>query len=598
MSGDWDWKDIIQGVRKGAARIDCAKLVNESLLKQGQSTQCAKLLFKDLNYFSVAKEVLAEFLQNPEEKVDKYGMLLMAYVIETCAKILLLEKAAGASRQAKDLSQFVSYALVTKEAVNLHFTCCSYLWAYTWKLEVNGKFVCTGPYKVVEKLTELLSNSQHLQIRLQAAGALWGICGNRGTNAHAQNILHKKGTINTVWEKLLKLTNSLYTIGGDQSLSSNERKQKINEKEKEGFVLLSLLTAATTLTSNPTNSPSTLICKSLVDKYNATRSLVVILHHAIEWHKTSGQRITSDRIAKCLDLLGNIMLVNQKARDVFIKNNGVKFLEHTISSEKGSSDDVRNSALLTLTYTCMEDLKCKEVFGNMDIIRTLVKNVINKPKDNAPQHNVLPIKYNSALALSALTFKPSNAPNKYNKICKAIQDMIFETGGLETLEEFLQPIAQYKANKRFYSLPISTGLRMATDVVRENKAVQLKMLAKRFECTICHKVLEEDYGQQVVLMALEFLCAMAWNNRKVQEKFLTHNIGHFIMSRLMERNEPSLEVQLACARTLWAISSSSPETRKQLLAQMARYKKCQRLLAKLHNAVVQNMQRKRSSSKK
>eukprot|EP00466_Bigelowiella_natans_P014210 jgi/Bigna1/90907/estExt_fgenesh1_pg.C_820064 len=471
MSGDWDWKDIIQGVRKGAARIDCAKLVNEcqdseaphsvstatfcfvighlapftpswigtealfskyiftALLKQGQSTQCAvmssfsfmaiedeeniKLLFKDLNYFSVAKEVLAEFLQNPEEKVDKYGMLLMAYVIETCAKILLLEKAAGASRQAKDLSQFVSYALVTKEAVNLHFTCCSYLWAYTWKLEVNGKFVCTGPYKVVEKLTELLSNSQHLQIRLQAAGALWGICGNRGTNAHAQNILHKKGTINTVWEKLLKLTNSLYTIGGDQSLSSNERKQKINEKEKEGFVLLSLLTAATTLTSNPTNSPSTLICKSLVDKYNATRSLV------------------------CLDLLGNIMLVNQKARDVFIKNNAsilvraasyfhfpeefqkgssltsiarVKFLEHTISSEKGSSDDVRNSALLTLTYTCMEDLKCKEVFGNMDIIRTLVKNVINKPKDNAPQHNVLPIKYNSALALSALTFKPSNAP--------------------------------------------------------------------------------------------------------------------------------------------------------------------------------------------
>mmetsp|Transcript_14476 Transcript_14476/g.20224 ORF Transcript_14476/g.20224 Transcript_14476/m.20224 type:complete len:590 (-) Transcript_14476:961-2730(-) len=552
------WKNLIdQGIKKGKIehRVHYAEVINRTIeqhFTRGGARPFCRLLYGKLKYFEAAAEILKGFIQDNSTHSNSYWIALASFTLQICSRILHVEDNIARNERNKDdvkmVTLCVCHLLCRMKAQNIHFTCAQYIWNYTWKAEKNGQELCEGDYakkyNIVGKLKELLK-AEHTKVRQMAAGALWGLCGNRGTNPYGQKAILQQ----RVLEDILRL------------IVSNEKKRG-DEWEKEMFVGLGVITAATThIPRRPeTNFKSQDVSAYIVGR-NGIQILLHVLGHAHHHFGEKKYPITAERMAKCLEALGQILLTDDRARKVFLdpKISGTKYIFAMLQSPVNI---VKNSAVMTLTNAAMFDAQIKKLFGSVDkILKILIQNA---NMSDEKQESSSELKFNSALALSALCYLPPRRHGDYEARAKN-QKRIFELGGLKEITKFLEPMKDLEKNSPFYVLPLKVGLRMATDITYGNPTVQKHMIEQMIDCIICNRILAKDYGVEIDVLAIELLCAMAKHNKEAQNIIIKHNVNHFLMGTILKKENLDKRVTIACAKILHVLGENNPPGANQKL---------------------------------
>eukprot|EP00467_Chlorarachnion_reptans_P023145 CAMPEP_0114517986 /NCGR_PEP_ID=MMETSP0109-20121206/18197_1 /TAXON_ID=29199 /ORGANISM="Chlorarachnion reptans, Strain CCCM449" /LENGTH=605 /DNA_ID=CAMNT_0001698565 /DNA_START=388 /DNA_END=2205 /DNA_ORIENTATION=- len=560
------WVAIVNGVVSGpvTAREHFARSINETIVenkKHGQAQQICRMLQRRLGYFEKAQKVLEDYIEDATDVTAKNWARLVGFTIQTCSRILfyLSREVArptwySGDKHVKAITKLVLHLLNKPKAPpDIKFTSSQYIWCLCWKNEENGKSLVKGDYadmySPVQNLINLLG-TEWAVLRQMAAGALWGLCGNRGSNSPAQKEITRRGAMNMI---IL-------------ALSKTEKSRK-EGWEKESFVHLGALAAATNM------------CKDAVIQIAKPReliTLIAILKNACQEFEAKQKQIgpgemdafldrdlTSLRIAKTTEVIANILMLSREGRELFLKHRGAEFLYYMLQS---ASYKIKNQAAMTITQGAMTDPWCKAKFGEEKIMKLLVANV-------NMQTNALELKYNSALAISALCHQVKG-PNvhanaqaqKAIQVSKNNQNLALKLGALEKADEFLIPVEAVKGTSH-QVVPIKTGLRMITDVAYGNEAIQNKLVDEMFHCKIAHKVLNENYTPDVCVAALGLICALARNNITAQNKIVEHNLSHMIIAKILQ-NATRDHVRLICCQALHCLSEGNPKTSAEIAEQL------------------------------
>eukprot|EP00472_Partenskyella_glossopodia_P005358 CAMPEP_0197519812 /NCGR_PEP_ID=MMETSP1318-20131121/5095_1 /TAXON_ID=552666 /ORGANISM="Partenskyella glossopodia, Strain RCC365" /LENGTH=246 /DNA_ID=CAMNT_0043071013 /DNA_START=163 /DNA_END=903 /DNA_ORIENTATION=+ len=217
---------------------------------------------------------------------------------------------------------------------------------------------------------------------------------------------------------------------------------------------------------------------------------------------------------------------------------------------------------MAITQSVMIDIKSKETFSTDEILSLLINNV-NKSEFKQDRHE-MEIKYNSALALSGLCFRPIGYKKivtydeklQIAKITHKNQLRIFKLGGLSKADKLLEPMKDVESAS-FRVLPLRIGLRLLIDVCNQNRDIQTYLMSKMMDCICCNNILAKNYGTDVDVLALELIAALCAKNPDAQKLAVQHNVNHFILGTILKKSNIDKRVMLACGRALFCMGENN-----------------------------------------
>jgi len=471
--------------------------------------------------------------------------------------------------------------------MDIKFTSAQFIWMLTYKTEENGKRLCDSKelaekFRPVDMLVKLLSGRTP-PIRMMAAGALWGLCGNRGSNSVAQR------TIGESQESLKKLLEVL--IDAEQNIKGPQNDARV----KESFIVLGALTALCDVKA-PQNA------KKIVE-LGAPKVIVKILVKCAKEYEQWNAQLSALRISKCLELLGKLLLITSKARRDVLGLQGEVFITNML---KCADYEVRNAAAITIIQaTIVADSTTKERFGTHETFKLLIDNI---QESKSAEVERVELQYTSALALAALSYMgsasklPSTATQElkeahkqeqdnYRKVVNRNQTMILKImDGVTLIKTFLKPMANKDLLMSLRVLPIKVGLRLLTNLTWENPEVQDMMLKQMMHSICCNNILAKDYGYEVDKAAIEFLASMCRKNKKAQDQLSKHNVNHFILGRIVKRakERPKSHKRLiqTCGHMLYCLAENNSTVKAGILGLMKTYS-CTPIFEDYYNHVAQ-----------
>eukprot|EP00468_Gymnochlora_sp_CCMP2014_P002964 CAMPEP_0167754502 /NCGR_PEP_ID=MMETSP0110_2-20121227/8301_1 /TAXON_ID=629695 /ORGANISM="Gymnochlora sp., Strain CCMP2014" /LENGTH=518 /DNA_ID=CAMNT_0007640379 /DNA_START=357 /DNA_END=1913 /DNA_ORIENTATION=- len=489
------------------------------------------------------------------------------------------------SEALRKVSQYIIYLLSQHKANEIKFSCAQYIWCMTWKNVQNGKLLAEAEsYGTIPMLVGLTQTTQQ-QVRKMAAGALWGLCGNRGGNrtaiaeiAKKSGILYLHNALTKTENKIKEIQEILRKVDKNSPEAKNLSIGECVEWEKESFVYLGALYAMCDV--NVAGN-----CKVIVQQHDGVRFLIQILkeafkrYHEIKNVDRRAPEVTMQRISKCTELLGQILLIDSTGRKQFLHFGGEMFILMLL---RANNTAIRNNAIIVITHTAMADFNAKrKIASKPEIIELLIKNVNGNQDPENKEKESTETKYNSVIALAALCYYPMQTSEEKMgkldqeklKIIKDIQNIIFQSGGVSRIKEFLNPMSVN--NVSFQVLPIRIGLRLATDICRYNKDIQKYFVETiMLDCLCCHQVLakKDKYGKKVSIAALKVISAMAQGNQEAQDLIRKHNVNHFIMANVLKSTKTEdVELQMACAHALFAMCENNEQAKTDTVANLKRY---------------------------